>query len=412
MNPMSPRDRYYPMVDYRSHPAFSGLDVPEFADAAGVAHRLDAIDGAFAGLVANECGSPEGLDAGFNANVAPLIDDLNRFTSAGVQYAETRNWIANAMDESSKELADVAMLHGMRSTRGSPVGRVGQDLERDGMSLLRLDPDRKRRLARSVDAETRWLKSRAGESGRIVATMARYSDAGVLLDRLFRDEGVYEALAAYKGSAVAFTSFSVEYSHERQSWWKGCYSDVGLAPTKTSYMHYDYGCRYPKAIVTLSEVGPENGPTSFIPGSHRHPRSEFSHAFVKALDYRFWSAFGENPDAGYHRKQFSEPGYRKFFLAIPGGLRGCSHFGEDVLDGSELSEELLAKEVRITTNVADGVVFDGDYGIHRGARVIQGERMVFQVIFTVREPDSAWRQAYLRSRQIASKWRGRSRPSS
>ena len=83
-----------------------------------------------------------------------------------------------------------------------------------------------------------------------------------------------------------------------------------------------------------------------------------------------------------------------------------------MLDGSPLSDELLANERQITADVGDGVVFDGDYGIHRGARVMQGERLVFQVIFTVREPDSAWRQAYLRSRQIASKWRGRSRPSS
>lgn len=402
--------RYYPIVDYRSHPAFSGLDVPEFPDTSGVSQRIDAIDGAFSELVSGECGRPDGLRAVFNERLAPLLNDLKRFTSAGVPYAETGNWIANAMDESSKELADAALLLGMRRKRGSVVGRVSQDLERDGMSLLRLDPERKRQLARAVDAETRWLRSRAGESGRIVATMARYSDAGVLLDQLFRDEGVYEALSAYKGSAVAFTSFSLEYSHERQSWWRGCYTDIGLPPAKTTYMHYDYGCRYPKAIVTLSEVRPENGPTSFIPGSHRYPRSEFSHTFVKALDYQFWRTFGENPDAGYHRKQFSEPRYRKYFLALPQGLRGCSHFGEDVLDGSALSEELLANERQVTSDVGDGVVFDGDYGIHRGARVMQGERLVFQVIFTVREPDSAWRRTYLRSRQIASKWRGKSRP--
>ena len=55
--------------------------------------------------------------------------------------------------------------------------------------------------------------------------------------------------------------------------------------------------------------------------------------------------------------------------------------------------------------------FSGKHGIHRGARVTQGERLVFQVIFAVREPDSALRQGYLRSRQVASKWLGKSRPS-
>ena len=404
------RGRYYPAVDYRAHPAFSGLDVPDFTDATGVTERVDAIDRAFADLVSGEGGRQDGLHAGFEATVAPLLRDLARFTAAGVPYAETGSWIANAMEECAKELADVAMLLGMRGGVGGHAGgRVAQDLERDGMSLLRLDPSAKRQLAKSVEAETRWLKSRSGESGRIVATMARYSDAGMLLDRLFRGEGVYDALTSYKGAPVSFTGFSLEYSHERQSWWRGCYTDIGLAPTRTTYMHYDYGCRYPKAIVTLSEVRPENGPTSFIPGSHRQPRSEFSHTFVKALDYQFWRTFGENPDAGYHRKQFSEPGYRMFFLALPQELRGCSHFGEDVLDGSPLSEELLAGERQITSDVGDGVVFDGDYGIHRGARVMQGERLVFQVIFAVKEPDNAWRQAYLRGRQLASKLRGRSR---
>ncbi len=40
----------------------------------------------------------------------------------------------------------------------------------------------------------------------------------------------------------------------------------------------------------------------------------------------------------------------------------------------------------MTRDVGNCIVFDGDYGIHRGALVKSGERFVFQVIFAI-EPD-------------------------
>jgi hypothetical protein len=406
-DPRGPQGFFYPFVDYRAHPAFAGIEVPEFADEQGLHARINRIDAVFADLVRDCHGDEAGLAANFGARLAPLIADLEAFVTAGLPYPESRRWISNALPEAIKELADAALLFGM-SKQAMPLGAKSEgifsSLTDSGMALLNLQPADKKKLLASVGTEIAALRARANETDRIVATIARYSAAGVQLDRIFRDAGVYPALAAYKGDEVAFTGFSLEYSHDRQAWWKGCYEDVGLPPARTTYMHYDYGCRYPKAIVTLSDVRVENGATGFIPGSHRAQRSDFVHTFIKAMDLKFGETFAKDAEHGYHRKQFSEPTYRKFFLALPAALRGCSHFGEDILDGTPLSEELLSREVRLTSDKGDCIVFDGDYGIHRGAHVQKGERLAFQVIFKVCAPDGLARQTVMRGRQLARRW--------
>jgi hypothetical protein len=40
----------------------------------------------------------------------------------------------------------------------------------------------------------------------------------------------------------------------------------------------------------------------------------------------------------------------------------------------------------MTSDVGNCIVFDGNYGIHRGALVKSGERFVFQVIFDIDKP--------------------------
>jgi hypothetical protein len=193
-------------------------------------------------------------------------------------------------------------------------------------------------------------------------------------------------LSDYVGINVNFVVFSLEYSYAGQIWWTGVYSDLGMADVKTTYMHYDQGCRDPKAIVALSEVGEDNGPTGFVRRSHKKERSTFLHFMITALDRRFLrDKVGDQEGANY-RPRFANARYRRELLLLPAAFQGSSHFGDDILDGSPLSEELLKNEVRMTNDVGNCIVFDGNYGIHRGAMVKRGERFVFQVIFDIAEP--------------------------
>jgi hypothetical protein len=235
---------------------------------------------------------------------------------------------------------------------------------------------------------------------RVAESLPRYSSVGVRLDKFFHRSAVLDGLSDCFGSNVTFVGFGLEYSHSKQDWWQNCYADVGLATSKTVYMHYDHGCRNPKAIIALSDVTEENGPTGYIKGSNTRPRSNFIHFLIKSVDQRFYDDYVAGTQS-YYRRRFQEVEYRREFLMLPKALQACSHFGEDIIDDTALSVDLLKNEVKITRDVGNCVVFDGDYGIHRGALVKSGERFVFQVIFAI-EPDLPKSKVlYHRARAIA-----------
>jgi hypothetical protein len=284
------------------------------------------------------------------------------------------------------------------------AAHVAEDLQRDGAYVCRLPGKEKAKIWELCAPVIARLRAAAelDPKGRVAEVIPRYSDVGVSLDRIFRQHSVLDGLSAYFGSNVTFNGFALEYSHGRQKWWQDCYSDVGLPVSKTVYMHYDQGCRNPKAIIALSEVSEENGPTRFIKGSHIKPRSNFVHFMVKSIDHRFHDDYVPG-DKIYFRPRYQEIDYRREFLMLPAALQACSHFGEDVLDASDLSTELLRNEIKLTSDVGDCIVFDGDYGIHRGALVRSGERFVFQVIFAIEPNVPKIRTIYYRARAIARK---------
>jgi len=43
---------------------------------------------------------------------------------------------------------------------------------------------------------------------------------------------------------------------------------------------------------------------------------------------------------------------------LPRALQGSSHFGDDVIDGTQLSKDLLENEVLMTKDVGNCIVFD------------------------------------------------------
>jgi hypothetical protein len=66
-------------------------------------------------------------------------------------------------------------------------------------------------------------------------------------------------------------------------------------------------------------------------------------------------------------------------MKLPASLRGSTHFGDDVLDSSELSQKLLATERTFVGSAGTLILFDGSAGIHRGALVHRGERWALQI---------------------------------
>jgi hypothetical protein len=100
---------------------------------------------------------------------------------------------------------------------------------------------------------------------------------------------------------------------------------------------------------------------------------------------------------GYYRPRFLLKEYRQDLLALPSAFRGTTHFGDDIVDGSELSSQLLAAEETFLGEAGLMVVFDGSAGIHRGSQVERGERWALQIAMRAIRPNSPTTKSILKS---------------
>jgi hypothetical protein len=58
-----------------------------------------------------------------------------------------------------------------------------------------------------------------------------------------------------------------------------------------------------------------------------------------------------------------------------------SHFGWDILPGSDLEANLAQSEIAMTGGPGKTIVFDGSRLLHRGGLITEGDRLVLQVVF-------------------------------
>ncbi len=383
---------FYPYIDYRLHPAFRDIAADPDYDDAEVNGLVGRIDDALVQLHAAKYPDDE-LPNAFNADPGVRIGALETYLRRAARSQRMTEWFDRALSDVRTELLEEARVANWRSLNGNiSEGErgltVANALREDGVHIDRLEPETRAELREICAPQMARLREKAKEGGveRLVYTYERYSKVGMILERFFERSGIMSGLKGFVGSNVSFAGFSLEYSHDKQKWWRGLYSDIGLPESKTNYMHYDHGARDPKAIIALSEVTEETGPTGFVKGSHRKERSGFLHTMVKSLDHTFRPDPSLPYEQVYYRNRFSKIEYRREFLQQPTAFQACSHFGDDIMDDTPLSRELLSTEVKMTHDRGNCIVFDGNYGIHRGALVRKGERFVFQVVFEIAPP--------------------------
>jgi len=158
-------------------------------------------------------------------------------------------------------------------------------------------------------------------------------------------------------------------------------------------MHTDTGSNILKAMFYLKDVGPEDAPFSYIPGSHHWKRSLLVTAFQCALDKQQSYIYDTTKDgldyaSHYYRPLYANEEGRSDVLSLPRILRGSTHFGDDVQDGTPLSQDLLSLEKKFMSPAGTIILFDGARGIHRGAVSNGGHRWAIQLGFRIANPEA------------------------
>lgn len=202
-----------------------------------------------------------------------------------------------------------------------------------------------------------------------------------LLTTSMRRSGVLKTLRESFSSDLKVVGSALEVGIAGSTWWKT--SDSAAGGIRTDYAHYDEAIERPKAIVYLSDVDEDSGPTEYFQGLFETLKL----TPIQELVGRVILNVGSDPRSNlfshfstYPRRSAS-PVFRRLFFRLPLGLRFNSHFGWDIPVAHEIISEFDTRRVTVTGGPGVTLVFDGGRVIHRGGLIQRGTRVVLQVVF-------------------------------
>jgi len=130
-------------------------------------------------------------------------------------------------------------------------------------------------------------------------------------------------------------------------------------------LHIDPKYSYIKTIIYLNEVKNNNGPFAYVPESHRWHFDEVEMLFCKSNQLV---------------NTLSNSSQRKSNASLPIWARKNSYFSRQLLDGAHTSETVYSQLKHFTTDETNFILFEPNFGWHRGTHVQTGERVALQVI--------------------------------
>jgi len=383
----------FPVIDYASHPGFTGLG-PAKEDPVADA-MVAEIEAAYAQLCERADLAPEQRLLAFEQQIEPEIDALLRHLGKAAEPGFHR-FTANAFQAARQSMRGYLRVRGHdQSAHNSASGALSPDeldrlegFRRDGFATF-LDGA----SARAIWSKT-WLerallrlKKTKMPTRHCVMSLPQTSPGHAAVKRAAEKLGLRKLAETYLGKPMEFYYAALDHCHDGQNWYEACYRDAGIDTAKTVYMHFDADCDIIKAMLYLQDVGDKDGPFRFVTGSHRWERPRFATSVQRGFDSASRDEFSETEDGldylgGYYRPRFKLREQRHHLLSLPAALRGSTHFGDDLLDGSSLSDTLLERERVFTGAAGTVVIFDGSHGIHRGGQVSKGgARWAIQIAF-------------------------------
>ena len=347
-----------------------GSEVDSNRHAALVSDCLVALDSIFDGL------DRQSSDPHLRLFLTALRTQCRRITSVGIDFARQR-----ARAQFSSTRPDTA-----RYLRQLEIDRcfLGQLSATCADEIRTLSEPGVARFRERAAAGRLTREDLSDNRGQTIKSLTR------CLNTAFRDMGILDAVSLYSGRPMAVSGLALELSVPQSNWWRNAFP--GLArPPHTLYAHLDESVDHPKAIVYVTTVAPNNGPTGYYPhvfdALRLNPLQDLVGRVVGIVGNESDSPLHDYYAKPYHQSMCSAT-FRDHYMALPESIRFNSHFGWDLLPDSAAERQLLAREERMTGPAGTFIVFDGARLLHRGGLIENGERVALQVIFS----DARWSQ--------------------
>lgn len=392
----------YPSVDYDTHPAFDfAVDASQAERSAAYADVVERLDALFAPI--RTSATPMTLKQVERLTQSTLVGcmtDARDLLHAG-QSDREMTAIDVALAGAAGELKAEAAFRSQQGPQHAATyeGKVAQALDSTGAFECRLDPDGKRRLHDMLEP----LKQTIGAEpkGRLykhLAVVPRGGDESELLLDLLDDAGILDGFGEFFGGPVALQFWTLIRSDPTEVWWKDGYAEAGVSTSPTTYFHIDSGFDGPKVMIYLTEVTDDHGPFEYLPASHRWERSTSLEILNKEIERAHKTAW-PNGATSYYRPYMQLEEFRRTLMNLPTPARQQSHFGDDVLAGTELHSFIDNAKRTVYSAEADCVAFDGNRVTHRGALTEGATRWALQVGF---EPAPSQAQKLVRRGRAAA----------
>jgi hypothetical protein len=373
-------------VDYAQHPAFAPF-VKSTASADPFTGIFDVIDAAIATRIdGNDCQGVVLAEA--RANIRRLIDEEPDIEST------FKPFVAAAFDRAVDRCADEEARRrgwgrGLAGASGEARRRAEQILE-EGYTAYRMPPETIREVRELLMPDIERLRRGLVEvPDEVIITPPSNPVARDIVKEFCEQAGVFEALSAYYGHPYRDLGFAIHLSYSKDTWFRQ-FDDIGLEMPQTAQMHFDLSFEHPKAMLYLNDVSEKQGPFSVVQKTEPWEWFGSELAFRKEILYgvAYFTAEIHGQTMTGNRSVLRIPEARRIFVSLPCSLRRLSHAGDHILDGTDLSRQLLRAETRLVGEAGLMPIFAGSHVFHRGGLVTEGERWALQIVFPPSAPES------------------------